>query len=247
VDVLIETKLSGEDAIIIVHFEAQAKYQKNFEERMFLYFSQEPDSFKLTFQFKEILRFQYYTVVLRKKNWRDFIKHSNPVAAALLSKMRYNKSERVHVKMEFLRMLLRMKLDLARIHLITGFFDTYLVLNDIEERQLQEEIQRLDPIEEEKIMELKTNWEKTAELRGELKGKLEGKLEGKIQGKIEGEKKILKKFIQAHFGEASKGMLEQVACLTDLDILDHLTDQLFRNSDIEVARRLVNEAYDKQQ
>ena len=39
VDVLIETKLHGEEAIIIVHFEAQAKYQEYFAERMFLYFS----------------------------------------------------------------------------------------------------------------------------------------------------------------------------------------------------------------
>ncbi|QGQ97375.1 hypothetical protein EHS13_22060 [Paenibacillus psychroresistens] len=39
VDVLIETRLKNEDALIIVHFESQAQYQEKFAERMFIYFS----------------------------------------------------------------------------------------------------------------------------------------------------------------------------------------------------------------
>jgi len=51
--------------------------------------------------------------------------------------------------------------------------------------------------EEVKIMELKTNWEKTAEHKGIIQGKLEGKLE-------EG-RRILSKFIKAQFGELNTG------------------------------------------
>lgn len=69
-----------------------------FPERMFLYFSR-----------------------LFGKYRRSYIKQNNPVAAALLSKMGYNKKERVQVKMECLRMLLRMKLDPARMHMITVY------------------------------------------------------------------------------------------------------------------------------
>ena len=261
VDLLIETKLKGEPALIIIHIESQAKWQKKFSERMFIYFSRlfekyrrriipiaifsynevrdEPDSFQLTFPFKEVLNFQYYTIELRKNNWRDYLKQDNPIAAALLSKMGYTKEERVQVKKEFLRMLVRLELDPARMHLITGFFDTYLILNDIEERQLQEEIQMLNPEEEEKIMELKTNWEKSAELRGELRGKLEGKLEG--------ERTILIKFIKAQFGTASKEIIEQIASLTNIELVDSLTDQLFSVFRIEEARKLVAEAYQKQE
>lgn len=260
VDVLIETKLRTEEALIIVHFESQAQYQELFAERMFLYYSRlyekyrkriipiaifsydevrdEPDRFEVTFSFKDILKFQFYIIELRRMNWRNFIKRDNPVAAALLSKMGYNKRDRVQVKMECLRMLLYLKLDPARMHLITGFFDTYLVLDDIEESKLWEELKALDPKEEAKIVELKTNWEKIAESKGILKGK--------IEGKIEGERKILGKFIQAHFGEVSRGMLEQIGYLTDLDIIEHLTDQLFQNSDFEEAKTLINKAYDKQ-
>ena len=162
VDVLIETKLKNEDALIIVHFESQAQYQENFSERMFIYFSRlfekyrrkiipiaifsykemrnEPTSYEMSLPFMKILNFNYCTVELRKKNWRDYIQQNNPVAAALLSKMKYNKKERVYVKVEFLRMLVRLELDPARMRLITGFFDTYLVLSKIEEKKLQNEI-----------------------------------------------------------------------------------------------------------
>jgi len=37
--------------------------------------------------FKDVLQFQYLAVELKKKNWRDYIRQENPVAAALLSKM----------------------------------------------------------------------------------------------------------------------------------------------------------------
>jgi hypothetical protein len=153
--------------------------------------------------------------------------------------MGYTKEDRVQVKKEFLRMLVRLQLDPARMRLISGFFDTYLKRDDIEERQLQKEIKMLEPQEEERIKDLRTNWEKTAELKGELKGQREGELNG--------ERKILKKFIQAHFGEESSDMLEQIDYLTDLSILEQLTDQLFQNSNCTEAKKLVLEAYDKQQ
>jgi len=50
------------------------------------------------------------TLHLRKKNWKDYIRSDNPAAAALLSKMGYQEEERIQVKKEFLRMIVRMKL-----------------------------------------------------------------------------------------------------------------------------------------
>jgi hypothetical protein len=66
---------------------------------------------------------------------------------------------------------------------------------------------------------------------------------GGLRGKIEGERRILIKFIKAQFGDAGSGMLEEVAHLTDLDLLDGLTDKLFQVSRIEEARKLVKEAF----
>ncbi|MGG4507240.1 hypothetical protein ABEP00_19200 [Heyndrickxia sporothermodurans] len=76
-------------------------------------------------------------------NWRHFIQQTNPVIAALLSKLGYNKQERVQVKLEFLRMISRMELNPAKMELIYGFFETYLQLNEEEENQMQEKITKL--------------------------------------------------------------------------------------------------------
>lgn len=67
----------------------------------------EPDRFELGFPFKEVLRFSFYTLELHKQDWRSYIKSNNPVAAALLAQMGYSNEERVQVKKEFLRMLVR--------------------------------------------------------------------------------------------------------------------------------------------
>ncbi|WP_216831369.1 RpnC/YadD family protein [Alkalihalobacterium elongatum] len=40
VDLLVETKLKGKDTLIIIHIEPQSSYQKDFNDRMFIYFSQ---------------------------------------------------------------------------------------------------------------------------------------------------------------------------------------------------------------
>lgn len=81
VDIIVETKLKGEDSLIIIHVENQASYQKEFNDRMFLYFSrlyekhrkrivplavfsyddvnkEEPNRFEMDFSFLHVLTFQ---------------------------------------------------------------------------------------------------------------------------------------------------------------------------------------------
>ncbi len=166
IDILVETKLKGENGIVLVHIENQASAQKEFAERMFIYFSRlyqkhlcrvipiavftypekrhEPDRFKLEFPFMPVLDFHFLTLELNKHKWQDYIHSNNPVAAALLSKMGYQNKERVQVKLEFLRMLVRMELDPARMTLLTGFFESYLILNKAEEKELEEKMGEID-------------------------------------------------------------------------------------------------------
>lgn len=83
VDMVVETKLKGEDGLILVHVEQQAQYEKDFNERMFLYFSrlleehpgtriipialfsyddenkQEPTAYEMNFSFLDVLKFKY--------------------------------------------------------------------------------------------------------------------------------------------------------------------------------------------
>ena len=180
VDILIETKLKNEDTIIIIHIEPQSYPQTNFNERMFQYFSliykrerkpilpiaifsyderrYEKSQFTISFPFKHVLTFEFLMLELRKMNWRSYIHTNNPAAAALLSKMGYSDKERVQVRKEFLRMLVKMELNPAKATLINGFFETYLSLNEEEEEELMEEIKQLDKNEAEQIFELPNSW-----------------------------------------------------------------------------------------
>jgi len=121
--------------------------------------------------FFHVLDFHYMTLHLCKKNWKDYIRSDNPAAAALLSKMGYQEKERIRVKKEFLRMIVRMKLDPARQRLIYGFFETYLKLTEEEEEKLMKEVQKLP--EADKVMELPISYEEKGIEKGVKKVALE--------------------------------------------------------------------------
>jgi len=64
-------------------------------------------------------------------------------------------------------MLVRMELDPARTTLLTGFFETYLKLNEEEEKQLEAEIGKINTKEAEKMMEITTSWERKGRVEGQ--------------------------------------------------------------------------------
>ena len=188
-DLVVETALEDKDVVIIVHIEPQSYKQSDFNKRMYHYFSllynkyQKPivpiavfsydndweeNQFSMDLPFFKVFTFNYMTLHLKKRNWRDYIRSDNPVAAALMSQMGYNKSERVQVKKEFLRMFTRMELDPAKQRLIYGFFESYLKLTVEEEEQLMNEVNKLP--EAEKIFEIPISYEE--------KGKEIGRQEG---------------------------------------------------------------------
>ncbi|MFB3164567.1 DUF4351 domain-containing protein [Neobacillus sp. 179-J 1A1 HS] len=179
-DIILETKLKNQETLIIIHVEPQSYGQPNFNERMYHYFSllynryrkpilpiaifsydqkrNEQNQFTVSFSFFHVLTFQFLMLELKKMNWRSFIHTNNPVAAALFSKMGYTEKEKVQVKKEYLRMLVKMELNSAKAELINGFFETYLTLNESEEVQLMEEIKQLDKQESEQIFKLPNSW-----------------------------------------------------------------------------------------
>ena len=248
VDILVETRLKGEPGIILVHVENQAQTQADFAERMFIYFSRlfqehrcrilpiavfsypeirdEPDTFTMKFPFMPVLDFHFLKLELKKQNWRNYIRSNNPVAAALLSKMEYQKQERVQVKLEFLRMLVKMELDPARMTLLAGFFETYLRLNTAETRELEEEMGKMDDKEAEKMMELTTSWEERGRLKGRIEGRNEGRLEGKIEGKIEGQAEILLKLLKTKFKDIPLEMENKIKILS-AEKLEELAEAIF--------------------
>jgi hypothetical protein len=62
----------------------------------------EPDRYCVEFPDRRILDFSFVTIQLNRLNWRDFLQNSNPIAAALMSKMKINPQDRPAVKAECL-------------------------------------------------------------------------------------------------------------------------------------------------
>jgi hypothetical protein len=124
----------------------------------------EPDSVRF-------LQQEYFTDVLAGE--KKIIDQPNPVAAALMSKMKITPEDRPKVKAECLRLLVTLKLDPAKMSLVSKFVDTYLQLDREEEKTFQAEVDRMDIAQKEEIMQVTTSWER----KGIEQGKLEGKLE----------------------------------------------------------------------
>ncbi|UPT60377.1 transposase [Geobacillus thermoleovorans] len=217
VDLLVETKMKGKEGLIIVHVEHQSYAQQTFPERMFLYFSRlfqkyrrrilpiaifsydehhdEPSSLVVQFPFLTVLDFRFLTVELRKLPWRAYIRHDNPVAAALLSKMGYNEKEKVEVKKEFLRMLVRLELDEAKQRLLFGFFETYLRLSEEEEAKLRNEVSQMETKEAKQVMELIVSYEQRGMEKGIQQGVKQGMKQGRQKGIEEGKLDVVKRML----------------------------------------------------
>ena len=220
---MIEVKLKGQDTLIIIHVEPQSTYRKDFQQRMYHYFSllynkyrkpilpiaifsydekhMEHNQFTIGFPFFHVMTFNYLMLELKKMNWREYLQSDNPVAAALLGKMGYREEEKVQVKMEFLRMMLKMELNPARARFINDFFEQYLKLDDKGEEELMRKISQLDNAEE--FTQLPNSWEE----RGIRKGIEQGIERGMKEGKIEVVLKMLEEGLP----------IEIIVKVTDLD------------------------------
>ena len=194
IDLLVEVKQAGEDATFLVHIEPQSTSRSIFPQRMFFYFSRlhqrhlkriypiaifsydEPykeaeNHYVVEFSDRKILDFNFLAIQLNRLDWRNYLDRPNPVAAALMSKMKIAKKDRPKVKAECLRLLVTLKLDPAKTRLISKFVDTYLRLDVKEERTFQAEIDMMDIAQKEEIMQTMTSWEEKGIEKGIEKGK----------------------------------------------------------------------------
>lgn len=181
-DLVVKAAFRGQGAFFLVHVENQAKAQEGFAKRMFRYFARlhekhdlpvypiavlsydaplraEPDRYEVAFPGFIVNSFAFRVIQLNRLNWRDFVRQPNPVASALMAKMRIAPEDRPRVKLECLRLLASLRLDPARMQLISGFVDTYLRLNAAEKRQFQAELDSAVPQEDKgAAMRIVTSW-----------------------------------------------------------------------------------------
>lgn len=118
----------------------------------------QPNSYQVAFPDKIVLEFNYAVIQLNQLNWRDFLRQQNPVASVLMAKMNIAPEELPRVKFECLRLLATLRLNPARMQLISGFIDTYLKLNTVEEEIFRTDINQIAPEEQEVVMQIVTSW-----------------------------------------------------------------------------------------
>ncbi len=202
VDVMMKARFRGEDAFFLVHVENQATPQADFPKRMFRYFARltekydlpvypvvifsydapqraEPHLYEVTFPgkkgMKKVLRFEYAVIQLNRLPWRRFVRQENPVASALMAKMKMRASDRPRVKAECLRLLASLRLDPARATLIGVFVESYLRLSAAELAQYERALSGLAPAERNETMEMMTSWERSGLAAGKAEGITQGK------------------------------------------------------------------------
>jgi hypothetical protein len=239
-DLLVQAQFQGRPSCFLIHVENQATAQANFGQRMFRYFARlyekygypvypvvvfsyaqpktpAPKAFTLEFPDLTVLTFNYRVIQLNQLHWRDFLQQPNPVAAALMAKMQIDPVDRPRVKAECLRLLVTLKLDPARMQLISGFVDTYLTLTVDEEATFNQEISKIGTAEQEQVMEIVTSWME--------KGLVQGLEQGLQKGRREGELKLLLRFLTQRMETLSSLVQAQVRGLTEPQI-EQLSDVL---------------------
>jgi predicted transposase/invertase (TIGR01784 family) len=246
-DLLLETKYIGTDAFILIHLEPQSYRQADFQERMFIYFSRlferhrkehqliipiaiftsaesknERNSLNMSILGEDILQFRFLKVELINQPWRRFIDSNNPVAAALLAKMGYNKGEERELRLAYLRMLLQLsqRLDQARLALVMSIADLYFEPDPRQDEEMLRELAKQYAKESEVIMELMPAWMR----QGYEKGLEEGLEKGIEQGIEKGFEKGIEQGTLIERRQIarrllSKGFtLEEIADMTQLSI-----------------------------
>ena len=196
VDLVAKVKLKGETGFILVHVEHQAKRDPAITRRMFFYAAWlveryglpvwpvlvtsyahprtvEPERYEMTIRDRVILTFRYDVVQLNRLHWRDYLKHPNPAATALMGRMDIAPADRVRVKAEIFRVLLTLRLRPEKAQLILGFVETYLGLTAQEELRLQRELDTLSEKEQAKIMRMLLPGERAGIRKGRQEGRQE--------------------------------------------------------------------------
>ncbi len=167
-DILAKVTIPGEEGVVLVHIENQAKREADFTARMFDYFKKIDTKLNLpiypiaVFSFNtpkraepyvysrvtfglEVIRYQFQPIQLNRLKWQDFVGNPNPIATALMAKMQVKPEDYVTVRRGFYELFMTGKLDRKQLRAIEEFMATYLKLTREQALQLEEEMETIMP------------------------------------------------------------------------------------------------------
>lgn len=225
-DLVMKVRFKNRDSFFLVLIETQAQVQAHFPLRLFFYFSkllekyqlpvypivvysfdkplkEQPSCLKIWFSDMEVLQFNYRCVQLNQLQWKDYQEVCNPVAAALMAKMRIAPSERACVKLKCMSLLEKLKRDEEITRLVSGFIDTYLRLTNKEMEEYEIHRNKLDQESREAVMEIETSWQ--------IKGRKEGRQEGMAM--------LLEKHLNRRFGSLPQEFVDKIQKLDSKKLL----------------------------
>ncbi|MEY2831211.1 MAG: hypothetical protein RLZZ574_469 [Cyanobacteriota bacterium] len=242
-DIVALARFQQQDYSFLIHIENESSSKTDFNQRLFRYFCslflrynrpiypivvfsydspqrQDKSDFVIDFPDKQVLKFNYEIVQLNRLDWRDFLQQKNPIAAALMSKMKIDKSDRATVKAQCLRLMVTLKLDPAKMQLISSFVDNYLRLNSMEEELFQSELGTMEAREKEQIMQITTSW----------------KEEGRIEGRVEEKLAITLRLLNRKLGNLPEVIATRIKSL-EPNQLDSLTEDLLDFKTLDDLKR----------
>ena len=243
-DIVVNARFKDTDTFFLIHVEHQSTAPSNFPRRFFRYYSAifekhglpvypiviyshdapkkvQPNVYRVDFPDGEVLRFKYRVVQLNRLSWRKFVSSHNPMASALMAKMKIAELDRPKVKAECLRLMVTLKLDRARMRLIASFLDTYLSLNESEDIKFNRSLikAKLLPEQREEVVEIVTSWER----KGIEIGRQEGRQEGHREA-IEAMRAVLLDVLITRFGQpdpSATAHIRGINSVEDLKLLTH--------------------------
>ncbi|MFN8614046.1 MAG: flagellar assembly protein H [Vulcanimicrobiota bacterium] len=251
-DLVVRLRLLDGDAFFIIHVEHEAQSTRDFPARFFRYFTTlwdryhlpiypiavfsfpgqklQPQSYSMEFHDLTVLEFRYRTVQLNRLNWSQFVDKPNPVASALMARMKIRKRERPIVRLQCLRLLATLRLDKEKSGLISHFVSSYLRLNSQEMRVYEENLEAI-PVQERQVVVQYTNeWIEQGIERGIEQGRREGSEKASRRG--------LKCLLELKFAQAAAPLVARLPEL-GLEILERLQDALESGADLQQLEKLV--------
>jgi flagellar biosynthesis/type III secretory pathway protein FliH len=273
---VVKARFQDEESYFLINVEPFADDRGEFGRRMFRYFARlwekynlpvypilvlsfkyplkrQSSNFQISLPDLEVINFQYRVVQLNQMNWRDFVDRPNPVASALMSKMKIAKKDRVKVKAQCLRLLVSLSLNPAKMQMISGFVDTYLDLSPLEEIEFEEEIRKFSQPIQEGVMQITTSWMRQGLEQGIAQGLEQGIEQGIAQGLerglergieqgiaqgleqgIEREKVLIIRLLKRKFGDEGINVdLEARIMALKIDVIERLGEEILDFSTVE--------------
>lgn len=233
------------DSFFLIHVEHQSTAPANFGRRFFRYYSaifekhgaaiypivvyshdaprkKQPDTFTIDFPDSQVLRFRYHVVQLNRLSWRRFVNAPNPIASALMSKMRIAPRDRPRVKLECLRLLVTLKLNPAKAKLISKFLDAYLRLDPSERERFRKAMDNSQLTQEQTVTlsEYVTSWEQDGIEKGLQRGLQQG-----VQQGLQALREVLVDILTTRFGPVDPLLLDRIQRVESIDDLRRLTHE----------------------